>query len=89
MKFGIVSDSSCDLSEEYTRKENVAVVPFYVSFDGENYFKEGKEIKVTDFYKEMAEHGDCYPRTSMPLSGTTKTHFFLLPKKEFRCSASV
>ncbi len=81
MKFGIVSDSSCDLSEEYTRKENVAVVPFYVSFDGENYFKEGKEIKVTDFYKEMVEHGDCYPRTSMPSVRDYKDTFLPFAKE--------
>lgn len=43
MKFGIVTDSSCDLPESYTMKEDVTVVSFYVSFDGENYLKEGKE----------------------------------------------
>ena len=34
MKFGIVSDSSCDLNAEYTQREQVSVVSFYVSFDG-------------------------------------------------------
>ena len=53
MKFGIVSDSSCDLAQEYTEKEKVTVVPFYVSFDGENYYREGKEIPVTEFYRKM------------------------------------
>ena len=28
MKFGIVSDSSCDLAQEYTEKEKVTVVRF-------------------------------------------------------------
>lgn len=40
MKFGIVSDSSCDLNAEYTQREQVSVVSFYVSFDGEHYLKE-------------------------------------------------
>lgn len=66
MKFGIVSDSSCDLSLQYARQEQVTIVSFYVSFDGEKYMKEGKEIAVTDFYQEMADNPDCYPKTSMP-----------------------
>lgn len=45
MKFGIVSDSSCDLSLQYARQEQVTIVSFYVSFDGEKYMKEGKERK--------------------------------------------
>ena len=66
MKFGIVSDSSCDLAERYTEEEKVSIVPFYVSFDGEHYLKEGKEAKITDFYQKMADNPDCYPKTSMP-----------------------
>lgn len=42
MKFGIVSDSSCDLSLQYARQEQVTIVSFYVSFDGEKYMKERK-----------------------------------------------
>lgn len=66
MKFGIVSDSSCDLAEHYTEQEKVSIVPFYVSFDGEHYLKEGKEAKITEFYQEMADNPACYPKTSMP-----------------------
>lgn len=66
MKFGIVSDSSCDLNAEYTQREQVSVVSFYVSFDGEHYLKEGKEAGITEFYQKMADNPDCYPKTSMP-----------------------
>lgn len=66
MKFGIVSDSSCDLSLQYAQQEQVTIVSFYVSFDGEKYMREGKEIAVTDFYQEMADNPGCYPKTSMP-----------------------
>lgn len=66
MKFGIVSDSSCDLSLQYAEQEQVTIVSFYVSFDGENYLREGKDIAVTDFYQEMADNQGCYPKTSMP-----------------------
>ena len=66
MKFGIVSDSSWDLSLQYAQQEQVTIVSFYVSFDGERYMKEGKEIAVTDFYQKMADNPGCYPKTSMP-----------------------
>lgn len=66
MKFGIVSDSSCDLSLDFTEQEGVTIVSFYVSFDGENYLREGKEVGVTSFYQEMARRADCFPKTSMP-----------------------
>ena len=49
MKFGIVSDSSCDLSLQYARQEQVTIVSFYVSFDGEKYMKEGKEIVLRPY----------------------------------------
>lgn len=75
MKFGIVSDSSCDLTQEYTEKEQVTVVPFYVSFDGENYYREGTEIPVTEFYRKMAEQSGCYPKTSMPSAQDYKEAF--------------
>lgn len=66
MKFEIVCDSSADLSEEYTKKVQVTVVPFYVSMDGETYLREGKDISITEFYQKMVDNGDCFPKTSMP-----------------------
>lgn len=66
MRFGIVSDSSCDLPLSYTEQEQITIVSFYVSFDGETYLREGKDIEVTDFYQKMAEDPGCYPKTSMP-----------------------
>ena len=40
MKFQIVSDSSCDLPKERAQELGVDIVPFYVSFEEENYMKE-------------------------------------------------
>ena len=37
MKFQIVSDSSCDLPKERAQELGVDIVPFYVSFEEENY----------------------------------------------------
>ena len=66
MQFGIVSDSSCDLPEAYLQAEQVQIVSFYISFDGENYYQEGKQISIPDFYQKMADNPDCFPKTSMP-----------------------
>ena len=35
-RFAVISDSSCDLPDELTAAKEITVVPFYVSFDGEN-----------------------------------------------------
>lgn len=66
MKFEIVCDSSADLPESYVKESNITVVSFYVSMDGKNYLREGKDISVSDFYQTMVDHDDCYPKTSMP-----------------------
>ncbi|NLL93100.1 MAG: DegV family protein [Clostridiales bacterium] len=65
MSYQIISDGSCDLTGEYAEKNNVKVVPFYVSYDGENYLKEGIEIDHDEFYNKMInEH--VVPKSSLP-----------------------
>lgn len=66
MSYQIISDGSCDLGEERAAELGVRVVPFYVSFDGETYQKEIEEVAVRDFYQEMVDRPDCFPKTSMP-----------------------
>ena len=65
-KVQIVSDGSLDLSQEITKEHDNEVVPFYVSFDSETYQKEMVELGVRDFYNEMVEHPDVFPKSSMP-----------------------
>lgn len=65
-KVQIVSDGSLDLSQELTREKDIEVVPFYVSFDGETYKKEMEEIGVREFYQEMVDHPNVFPKSSMP-----------------------
>ena len=43
-QYQIISDSSCDFTPEMAAQYNVNVVPFYVSFDKEHYYKEIEEI---------------------------------------------
>lgn len=64
--FHIISDGSCDLSPELAQEKNITVVPFYVSFDDEHYFKENVEIGIRSFYQQMVEKKGVYPKSSMP-----------------------
>ena len=65
-KVQIVSDGSLDLSQEITKEKDIEVVPFYVSFDSNTYQKEMVELVVRDFYQEMVDHPDVFPKSSMP-----------------------
>ena len=56
MKYQIITDGSCDLSPELAREKNLLVVPFYVSFDNQTYFKEIEEIGIRDFYEKMVSN---------------------------------
>ncbi len=62
----IISDSSCDLPQEITAKENITVVPFYVSFDEKTYMKEGVDISIRDFYQRMVDNKNVFPKSSLP-----------------------
>lgn len=64
--FHIISDGSCDLPPALAREKNITVVPFYVSFDDEHYFKENVEIDIRDFYQQMVDKKGVYPKSSMP-----------------------
>ena len=44
MDYQLISDSSCDLEQSLREKYDIEVVPFYISFDEENYQKEVEEI---------------------------------------------
>lgn len=66
MAYQIITDGSCDLSPEIAKDNNIRVVPFYVSFDGMNYKKEIEEVDVRDFYQQMVDHEDVFPKTSLP-----------------------
>ena len=65
-KVQIISDGSLDLPKELVKEKDIQVVPFYVSFDGENYQKEVAELDVREFYQKMVDQPDVFPKTSMP-----------------------
>ena len=66
MEFQIISDGSCDLPQDLVEAKKIEVVPFYVSFDSEDYKKEIVEIGVCDFYQQMVDKEGVYPKTSCP-----------------------
>lgn len=63
--FIIISDSSCDLPKSYLSEFSIDVVPYYVSFDTVNYYKENVDISVTEFYRQVVEEKK-FPKTSLP-----------------------
>lgn len=65
MNYQIISDGACDLIPEFASRHNIEIVPFYVSFDKENYFREGSEIEHDTFYKKMDEE-HAIPSSSLP-----------------------
>ena len=65
-EYCIISDGSCDSPKDLAAKENITVVPFYVSFDEKNYMKEGVDIGVRDFYQKMVDNKGVFPKSSLP-----------------------
>lgn len=63
--YRLFSDSSCDIPEELLELNQICLVPFYVSFDQENYFKENIDITKDMFYEKLVSK-DIYAKTSLP-----------------------
>ena len=65
MNYQIISDGACDLQKDFTESNHITIVPFYVTFDGVKYMKEGEGISHDDFYLKMInEH--AIPKSSLP-----------------------
>lgn len=65
MNYQIFSDSSCDTPPEIIEKYGITLVPFYVSFDQENYYKENIDITNEEFYNKLVNE-KVFPKTSLP-----------------------
>jgi len=65
--FKILSDTSCDLSQELLEKYDIGLVPFYITFDGgATYVKDRVEISLEEFYDKLSVKGAELPKTSLP-----------------------
>ena len=80
--YHIFSDGSCDLPPELVKEKNITVVPFYVSFDKEHYFKEIQEISVRDFYQQMVDNPKVFPMSSLPSTQDYVDAFLPIIKQE-------
>ena len=68
MNYKIISDGCCDLSKDIIEKYQLHIIPFYISFDDETYYKEIEEIGIRDVYERMVNNPHVYPKTSLPSS---------------------
>lgn len=64
-RFLICCDSSGDIPDKLVEQYGIRMIPFYVSFDKENYQKERVEISVESFYEKMNAE-KIFPKTSLP-----------------------
>ena len=65
MNYQIFSDSSCDTPSQLIEEYGITLVPFYVSFDQENYYKENIDISNKEFYDKLMKE-NVFPKTSLP-----------------------
>ncbi|WIV11465.1 DegV family protein [Proteiniborus sp. MB09-C3] len=63
-KVKIFADSTCDLSRDLIKSNDISIVPLYVGFD-ENTYKDGIEITTKELYAKVEEY-DKLPKTSAP-----------------------
>ncbi|WP_302627065.1 DegV family protein [uncultured Eubacterium sp.] len=73
--YKIISDSACDLSQNYTQEHDITIVPLSVSFDGENYYRDGIDITRNECYEKMVTNPSVYPKTSLPSVDSYYTTF--------------
>lgn len=64
--FGIVSDTSHDLSAEYVKEHNIKNVSFYVRLDGGEDLRDLVDITREEMYDFMESNPDKIPMTSLP-----------------------
>lgn len=65
-KIAQIVDSAGNLPREILKQHQIIEVPFYYTFDGDNYFRENVEYDTASFYQHMQEHPNLAPRTSAP-----------------------
>jgi len=64
--FRLISDGGCDFTIEERQKYDIAVVPFYITFDQETYLKEGIDISTDEYFKQLIADKKLFPKTSQP-----------------------
>lgn len=71
MKIKILSDSTCDLSEELLNKYDITLVPLTIIKDGKAY-SDGITITPAEIFKHVANGGDLCSTTAMNVGEYTE-----------------
>ncbi|HWT76701.1 MAG TPA: DegV family protein [Mobilitalea sp.] len=64
-EYQIFADSSCDLPESLLEEHDIRLIPFYVTFDQDIYYKENVEISNEEFYEKLNSK-NVFSATSLP-----------------------
>lgn len=64
--YKIISDWACDFSLEQVRDKDIHVVPFYITFDGTTFLKEGVDIGTAEYFAKIQADKSLFPKTSQP-----------------------
>ncbi|MDS1030167.1 DegV family protein [Bacillota bacterium LX-D] len=79
MKIAIVTDSTCDLEQEYLAQHDIYVLPLKVVFKDRQYH-DRVDLQPKEFYARLAHE---IPSTSMPGPGEVAELFSLLESKGY------
>ncbi|MDD3126623.1 MAG: DegV family protein [Candidatus Izemoplasmatales bacterium] len=72
-KIKIISDSTCDLTAELIKKNDIEIIPLYVNFGEESYL-DGETLTVNEMYDKITNCG-YLPKTAAIAPGTFTTRF--------------
>ena len=64
--YKIISDGSCDISFADALKLDIDIIPFSIKFKTDEYKKEGLDIEVREFYKDLVDNPNIFPKSSLP-----------------------
>lgn len=67
-KIKIISDSTCDLSQDLINKHDIEIIPLYVNFGEESYL-DGVDLTVSQMY-DLVSKKNILPKTAAPSPGT-------------------
>ena len=71
MKIKIISDSTCDLSQELVEKYDISILPLTVIKDGKNY-SDGVNITTADIFAHVAAGGDLCSTAALNIEEYTE-----------------
>lgn len=67
-RIGLVTDSSCQITDDLRERYSVTVVPLVITIDGEEFY-EGVELSADEFYRYFDGRGRPDVSTSQPSPG--------------------